>query len=91
MAKSKQQIISAIDEHIKKEGRGHGAWYVGISKDARDRLFKGHNVKKENAWWIYRQASSSQVAREIEEHFVNELGTDGSPGGGDETTDTVCV
>ena len=40
-------------------------------------------------WWIYRQASSSEVAREIESYFVDTLGTDGAPGGGDETTDMV--
>lgn len=85
MAKSKQEIISDIDAHIKKGGGGYGAWYVGISEDAEKRLNK-HNAKE---WYIYRQASSSQVAREIEIYFVNVLGTDGGTGGGDENTDMV--
>ena len=89
MAKNKQEIISDIKGHIQKGGGGYNAWYVGISQDARDRLFRGHNVMEKGDWWIYRQASSSEVAREIESYFVDTLGTDGAPGGGDETTDMV--
>jgi len=86
MAKSKQEIISDIEGHIQKGGGGYNAWYVGISEDAEDRLFNEHKVKE---WYIYRQASSSQVAREIENYFVNVRDTDGGTGGGDENTDMV--
>ena len=89
IAKNKQEIINDINEHIKKGGGGYSSWYVGISKDAPDRLFKGHNVREEGDWWIYSRASSSQVAREIEDYFVNTLGTDGAVGGGDEAADMV--
>ena len=89
MAQSKQEIIDDIQEYMEKGGGDGSAWYVGISKDARDRLFNGHKVKEEDDWWLYRTASSSQVAREIEDYFVDALDTDGAPGGGDETTDTV--
>lgn len=89
MAKSKQEIISDIEGFMQKRDGGYSAWYVGISKDARDRLFEGHNVSEKGDWWIYRQASSSQVAREIEDYFVNTLGTDGAVGGGDEAADMV--
>lgn len=86
MVKSEQEIISDIEGHIQKGGGGYNAWYVGISEDAKDRLFNEHNVEE---WWIFRQASSSQVAREIESYFVNILGTDGGAGGGGENTDMV--
>ena len=89
MAKSKQEIINDIKNYIQKGGGGYSAWYVGISKDARDRLFNGHNVREKGDWWIYSQASSAQVAREIEDYFVNTLGADGATGGGDETADMV--
>ena len=89
MIKSKQEIINDISAHIQKSGGGYRAWYVGISKNARDRLFSSHKVREENDWWIYRQAGSSQVAREIENYFVNSLGTDGGTGGGDVTADEV--
>lgn len=89
MPKSKEEIIVDIKAHIKKSGCSYSSWYVGISKDARDRLLSGHKVKEKNAWRIHMQASSTQIAREIEDYFVNTLGTDGGPGGGDEDADMV--
>ena len=89
MPKSKQKIIDDIESHIQKRGGDNSDWYVGISKDARDRLFNGHSVKEKKDVWIYRKASSSEVAREIEDYFVNTLNTDGGTGGGDETSDKV--
>ena len=89
MTTSKQQIIKEIGDHIREEGSGYRVWYVGISKDARDRLFNGHNVPEKNAWWIIRQASSESVAREIESYFVNSLGTDGGTGGGDQFSNKI--
>ena len=89
MAKSKQEIINDIKEHIGKEGGGYQSWYVGISEDARDRLFNGHSVPEKEAWWITRAASSASVAREVEEHFVNTLKTGGGPGGGSDKSNQV--
>lgn len=89
MVKNKQEIIADINEHIRKGGGGYSAWYVGISQDARDRLFNAHNVKEKGDWWIHRQCSSAGVAREIEAYYINTLGTDGGTGGGDETADMV--
>lgn len=89
MPKSKQEIINDIKGHITKGGGGSKAWYVGISRDARDRLFNEHKVREKGDWWIFRTASSSQVAREIEDYFVNILGTDGATGGGDEAADMI--
>ncbi len=83
MTISKQQIINDINNHIRKEGGGYRDWYVGISRDARGRLFNNHNVSEDNGWWIYRTADSSSAAREIESYFVNTLGMDGGTGGGD--------
>jgi hypothetical protein len=89
MLKGKQEIIDDIKGHIDRSRAPYSSWYVGISKDARDRLFSDHKVNEKNAWWIYRQTSSTQIAREIEDYFVNTLDTDGGPGGGDEDADMV--
>ena len=88
MARSEQEIISDITDHITKGGGGYRAWCAGISKDPRDRLFNGHGVHEKDDWWIYHPASSSTVARSIEAHFIN-LGTDGGTGGGDQGADCV--
>lgn len=89
MSKNKEEIIDDIKRFIGAHGGGYPAWYVGVSADARSRLFTGHNVDEKDDCWIYRTASSSQVAREIEDYFIDVLGTDGASGGGDETTDKV--
>ena len=89
MIKSKQEIIKDINTYILKGGGRYSDWYVGISKDARDRLFSSHNVKEEGDLWIFSSASSSQVAREIENYFINSLRTDGGTGGGDVNADIV--
>ncbi|MBR4681923.1 MAG: hypothetical protein IKP06_01275 [Elusimicrobiaceae bacterium] len=81
--KLKSEIIQEIDDHIKKEGSGYPRWYVGITADPEQRLFSDHNVSKENAWWIYREAFTDNDAREVEKFFLEQKGTQGGPGGGD--------
>ena len=88
MANSYEQIIKDIDEHLQKSGRSYYSdFYIGISNDARNRLFKEHHVK-ENSWWIYRTADSSDVAREVEKYYL-ELGMRGNAGGGDASATMV--
>lgn len=89
MAKSKKTIISEIKEFMKKWGGNYSDWYVGIASDPRKRLFTEHNVDEKKDAWIYRKCDNSDIAREIEEYFVEILGTDGGAGGGDETTKYV--
>jgi len=89
VAKEKQEIIDDIESHMHNRRGEYSDWYVGISKDAKDRLFNGHSVKQNKDVWIYRKARSVQTAREIEDHFVNTLDTDGGGGGGDESSNMV--
>lgn len=88
MAQSKQQIIKDIQSYIAKSGGGIKKWYVGIATDPKERLFDDHSVDKKKDHWIYRTASSSNVAREIEEHFLDK-GADGGTGGGSKATKSV--
>lgn len=89
MANTKAEIIAAITKHIKDRGGELKDWYVGITEDAEERLFKGHNVDKENDKWIYRTAKNSKEARELEKYFIDSLRTDGGPGGGDDDADKI--
>lgn len=82
MAKSKGAIIDEIERYITQYGRGISAWYVGIAAKPRDRLFDDHSVDEENDAWIFRTASSSSVAREIEKYFLNKGARGGAGGGG---------
>jgi len=86
MVKTKQEIINDITNHFK--GKVYKDCYVGITSDRDGRLFGDHNVSKEKGHWINRSASSDNVAREIEQHFLDK-GMDGGPGGGDEGSKIV--
>jgi hypothetical protein len=88
MARSKQQIIDDIKAHIQKRGGSFGAWYVSTTKDARTRLFGEHHVKQKGDRWIRRKAGSSETAREVAEHLVRTLATDGKADG-DASADMV--
>ena len=88
MAKSKQEIISKIDGHIKSRGGPYSSWYVGITEDAKRRVFQEHGVDKDKDFYIWLTASSSAIARDVESHFLDE-GCDGGTGGGDDDADIV--
>lgn len=91
MANSKETIIAAIMDYMNKHcpnGTPYSKLYIGIAKDAKDRLFNGHGVDKDKDPWIYDTASSAAIAREIEKHFLDK-GFDGGPGGGDDDTKMV--
>jgi len=89
VANSKETVKQEIKEHIKSRGGAYSDWYVGIAADASQRLFNDHNVDRKKDYWIYRECGSSAAAREVEEYFTNTLGTDGGPGGGDQSTRSV--
>lgn len=64
-----------------KCGGSYPSWYVGVSEEPETRLSDGHGAKDA---WIYREAESTEIAREIEAYFIERLNTDGGSGGGDE-------
>lgn len=89
MAKSKPEIIADIKTYINNLTSKYSDWYVGIASDPQKRLFTDHTVNKDSDLWIYRECATSDIAREVEEYFVNTLKTDGGPGGGDYSTKYV--
>ena len=82
MANSKQEIINEIAAHIADLGGSYSEWYVGITENAKRRIFEEHGVEKDKDKYIWRTASSSSVARAIEKYFLD-LGCDGGGGGGE--------
>ena len=86
---SYNEIINKIDSHLAKSGkRYYSEFYIGISRNARKRLFEEHHVDMEASWWIYITADSADIAREVEKHYIN-LGMRGGDGGGDDTSNMV--
>ena len=83
MANTRVQIIADIEAYIGNNSANFGNWYVGIAADPRDRLFNDHDVSEKGDAWIFREATSSAVAREVEDYFIDVKGTQGGAGGGD--------
>jgi len=86
MAKLEAEIKQEIKNHMQECGGSYSDWYVGISSDPRKRLFEEHKVREKGDAWIYRQAYNNESARNVEQYFINVLGTDGGSGGGDESS-----
>lgn len=89
MSQTKEQIIIDINRYILKDGSDFRNWYVGISASPRERLFNGHGVQEDSDAWIYHEAPSSLIARDVEDYFINVAGTQGGGGGGDVSSRSV--
>lgn len=89
MAKTAQEILDAIYEHLEKSSAtNYSDFYIGITNDVERRLFNEHNVPRENHWRIHDKAVSKASAQKVEEHFLDK-GMKGDTGGG--TDDSVYV
>ena len=88
MAKSEIECKREIKVYVDGAGGSYRTWYVGITADIDERLFGDHGLSRQDALWIYRTASSSLVARRVEQYFLG-LGFDGGAGGGTGQATTV--
>jgi hypothetical protein len=88
MAMSAQQAFDKIKAHIDKIGKPYSSWYVGITADPEARLFKDHNVSRENDAWTYQNCHTNEDARNVESLLLS-FGCDGGSGGGDNTSTYV--
>jgi len=84
-AKTTKQAYDEIIAHIQEQKGPYSTWYCGIAADWKDRLFNAHNIPKENYWHIACQCFTHSDARAVEKGLLD-LGCDGGPGGGDNTT-----
>ena len=72
MGKTYEEIIAKIDEHLKYSGiRQYSDFYVGVAKNAAERLFFNHHVLEKGQWWIYLSADSPETARKVEKHYLD--------------------
>lgn len=85
---TKQSAYDEIRNYIVSNtlGSNYSSWYVGIANDPERRLFQEHEVNRENGRWIYTKCYSDSSAREVENTLIENLGTQGGPGGGDDST-----
>ena len=83
MLMSRNEIIAGIQEQIRKGGGDYGDWCVGTPKDSHGTLFTRHETEDLRDGWIYREAFTPGVARDVQDYFVTQCGTDTAVSGGD--------
>ena len=85
-AQKSQDVYNSIVTYIKEHGGEYSDWYAGIASNWEDRLFNEHSVPGRGyKWWIARQCADNTAARNVED-TLHELGCDGGPGGGEQST-----
>ena len=76
-------------DYLHDDDREHADWYAGITSDPEARLFDEHAVDQEGSW-AYAECLNDDVARGAEQLLL-ELGYQGGPGGGNESSVFVYV
>lgn len=80
------EMVAWINKQVNEPGGAYSKWYCGIAADWEERVFKEHNVPTEDDQWrTVRKCFNDDDARAVETK-LHELGCDGGPRGGDETT-----
>ena len=64
-------IVSEMKEYVSGWGEKYSEWCVGVTENAKQRLFEDYRINGKNDAWIYRAVSSSNVARRIELYFID--------------------
>ncbi len=89
MAKDFDTIVKEFQKHLAQSGkRYYSDFYIGTTNDIEQRMFKEHNVPKDNAWWIYRTAETADIAKKVETYFL-EQGMRGDKKDENETTSNI--
>ncbi len=57
------EIISEIQNHIRKVGGAFADWCVGTAKDPRSPFFESHRVAEKSDGLIYREAFTASGAQ----------------------------
>lgn len=84
MLQATLSLCSEIDAHMKESGVPNNRWYVGITSDIEERLFRYHNVARPHGWWIHARCLNAAEARDLEAAY-HRAGCQGAGGGGDHT------
>lgn len=79
-----ETTIKEIIDYVQSTGGLYSDWYCGIATNPRERLFEKHNVDQ-NDYWIFNECASTDIARAVEKYLL-QMGFDGGPGGGDQST-----
>jgi hypothetical protein len=90
MKRSVQEACDFLIAEIKNHDGNYKKWYVGVTYDAKKRLFEEHMVVEKDNNWTFCSCANDTDARKVEKELI-ELGCDGAPGGGDNSSVRIYV
>ncbi len=73
-AKTRTDIINALEDHIADNGGKYKQWCVGVTTSPRDALYATHKVREGKDAAISRRAPDAQQAREVVKYFTQTQG-----------------
>lgn len=89
MGYNASEIVNKTLDYISQSNaQSFREFYVGIAKNAKERLFTQHQVSEEDGCWIWHLANSEDEARTAEKFLLGK-GMKGGSGGGDKDTKYV--
>lgn len=76
MAISQKELVTEIEEHIRKAGDALGEWCVGTAKDCHSPFFRQHQAADVGDSLAYREAFTTNAAKEVVYYLVNTRGVE---------------
>lgn len=90
MAQSKADLLDKLDEYLEQYAEDVTEWYVGITENPMQRLYDQHGVSQDYGRKKYLKSYSTDIAREVEQRFLD-IGLQGGDGGGDQDAKYVYI
>ena len=87
MSLDSKTILAQINTHMNRSGISNRQWYVGITSDIDQCLFRDHGVPKSGYWYIFREAHDADEARLIMDAYHKA----GCKGGGESGDDASTI
>lgn len=70
-------MIVQVISHIACTGVEYEQWFAGTSPDL-ETILKLHNINKNEDDWLTFDVSTGEVAANVRDFFINEMGMDGN-------------
>ncbi len=73
-----QSVFDDIVAHIEKQSGKYDTWFVDITSNWKNSIFKEHKVPPKGYWWMVRQCYTPIAAKAVKGSLV-ELGCEEGP------------
>lgn len=71
------EVIARFTSYFQGRSSDLSRWYIGVSRDPRDSLFRVHGVREYGDAWVFEDMETEKHARFIRDYFLH-FGADGN-------------